>query len=326
MTRSDQPAGSGFCNTSNRAGRPVFASAVYLLFVFGCGLALAPWVYWAVQEMGRRSAAWQDLAAYPFNRYITRCMMAMAVIGLWPYLRALGIRSAADAGLRGKTGDIARGFVSGCAAIAVFAVVANLLGGRIIVHHTSAEWLHHFRNAALAAIAAGFLEELVFRGALFRAVRCKFSFVGAAIASATVYALVHFFARPENLSKVHWYSGFVVLGQMLDGFRQFHTFIPAFPNVLVIGLFLALAYERTGAIFFGIGLHAALIFMSKTVRFASDVPRGASEWFWGSNKVVDGWFAFIILIALYLALFGLLKQRTTYEPERARRGPDQSRR
>src|SRR3954471_8866448 len=83
-----------------RTTRPLIITGLYLLFVFGIGLLIAPWVFWGVQEMGRRNSGWQGLAEYPFNRYITRCLMGIALVALWPYLRASGIRTAADAGLR----------------------------------------------------------------------------------------------------------------------------------------------------------------------------------------------------------------------------------
>ena len=247
--------------------------------------------------------------------------MAMAIVGLWPYLRSVGIRTVADAGLRSHRSlrDLGWGFLAGVLSILIFAASATLLGARIPNDHNLAEWIRHFQNALLAAVAAGFLEEIVFRGALFRSFRCRFSFASAAFFSSAIYALVDFFTRPENVPAVHWYSGFVVLGQMLEGVRNVRTFIPAFPNLLVLGLALALAYERTGAIFFGIGLHASIIFASKTVRFASEVPPDANPWFWGSNKVIDGWFAFIVIFGLYLALGLWLKKEKGHEHQRAAR-------
>ena len=35
-----------------RTTRPLIVTGLYLLFVFGIGLLIAPWVYWGVQEMG----------------------------------------------------------------------------------------------------------------------------------------------------------------------------------------------------------------------------------------------------------------------------------
>jgi membrane protease YdiL (CAAX protease family) len=237
--------------------------------------------------------------------------MAFAVIGLWPFLKALKVRTLAEAGLHSKQWgkNLLLGFLCGAGALVLFGAVSVLLGGREFVQHSPAEWVRHFINATLAAVAAGFLEELVFRGGLFGGLRQSYSFCFAAGLSSFIYALVHFLSRPGSPAETHWYSGLLILGQMFDGFSRFQNFVPGFFNLFLLGMILSLAFERTGAILFGVGLHAAVIFMSKTVRFATDVILGANSWFWGTNKVIDGWFAFLVLLLLYVFVRAVVKTR-----------------
>lgn len=175
---------------------------LYLASVFGGGALLSPWIYWGVQGLHPQSGILHLIAQYPVQRFATRCIELLAVLFLWPYLRALGVRNLSDAGLRSRARNGAReigaGFGIGTAAILVFGLLALLIGGRAMRPHSGAEWLLHFRNAALAGVAVGFLEELVFRGAVFTAFRRGNSFALAALASSAIYALVHFLGRAEE--------------------------------------------------------------------------------------------------------------------------------
>ncbi|MGH7991307.1 MAG: hypothetical protein ACREDS_14100, partial [Limisphaerales bacterium] len=78
---------------------------------------------------------------------------------------------------------------------------------------------------------------------------------------------------------------------------------------------LGLAYQRTGNLFFSIGLHAGWIFWLKTYgAFTVAAPRTAI-WFWGGGKMIDGWLAFFVL-AFTLFIFKFLppgEKRTPFQ-------------
>jgi hypothetical protein len=81
--------------------------------------------------------------------------------------------------------------------------------------------------------------------------------------------------------------------------------VPGFFNLALAGALLGLAYQRTGNLYFSIGLHAGWIFWLKSYGAFTAAAPGASEWFWGTSKMIDGWLAFFVL-ALMLALFKFL--------------------
>ena len=88
---------------------------------------------------------------------------------------------------------------------------------------------------------------------------------------------------------------------MLGGFLDFYALVPGFFSLTLVGVLLGLAYQRTGNLYFSIGLHAGWIFWLKIFgAFTADVPHTAA-WFWGTGKMIDGWLAFFVL-ALTLAV------------------------
>jgi membrane protease YdiL (CAAX protease family) len=71
---------------------------------------------------------------------------------------------------------------------------------------------------------------------------------------------------------------------------------------------LGLAYQRTGNLYFSIGLHVGWIFWVKAYGVIT-VGVGAESAFWGSGNLVDGWLALLILVATLLVLPRLLQNQ-----------------
>jgi membrane protease YdiL (CAAX protease family) len=280
------------------AMRPPVAMAIYLLAVFMGAALIAPWFYLSSHWLGETLHA-TGITRHPFHRYVSRSLMAFAIIGLFPFLRSLQLRSWGAVGIRKspKTGfDLGCGLFLGFSLLGIVALAACLSGARVFdLHQHTGEILKHLLNASLAAIFASILEELLFRGVLFGGLRKRLAFWSAALLSAAVYALVHFFERPASPAQIDWASGFVVLGRMLEGFNHFEKLVPGFFNLALLGCILALAYERSKTLYFSIGLHTGLIFWVKTYSFFTSSPAGTSNSFWGSGKLVDGWVSTIAL-------------------------------
>src|SRR5580704_17993447 len=69
--------------------RPTLALLAYVCAVFIGGALLAPWLYW----LAGRVAPGSQLAAKPFHRYLDRSLLGIALVGIWPLLRGLDLRS-----------------------------------------------------------------------------------------------------------------------------------------------------------------------------------------------------------------------------------------
>jgi CAAX protease family protein len=286
-----------------RAMRPFRALVIYIIVVFLGGALLAPWLYWLVQAV---PGGIPKLAHEPFHRFVNRSMLLLALAGLWPLLRQLGARSVGGLGLvkpKGQWQKLFAGFLLGFISLAVLAVLALAGGGRLFQENLLfSKVIKTLSTAALTAVTVAVLEEILFRGGIFGGLRRVFHWRWALAVSSAIYAIVHFLARTGDPQTVVWNSGFGQLALMLAGFTDWHALIPGFFNLTLAGALLALAYQRTGNLYFSIGLHAGWIFWLRSYGMLTvDAPK-ANHWLWGSDHMIDGWLALVVL-AFTLAVF-----------------------
>jgi membrane protease YdiL (CAAX protease family) len=119
--------------------------------------------------------------------------------------------------------------------------------------------------------------------------------------SSMIYAIVHFPHRTEVLSEVSWYTGLVVLPEVMRGFIDLQHIIPGFLFLTVAGIIFGLAYQWTGALYSSMGLHAGAIVVIKLYGSLSR-PTDAEPLLWGTDKLTDGWLP-LVYILLLLVVF-----------------------
>ena len=291
--------------------RPLRSWLIFLCLVFLGGALLAPWLYWLAQSV---SSTLPRLANQPFHRFVDRALLGLALLGLWPLLRSLGARSWRDVGIvnpSGQWGKLAGGFGLGFGSLAGVAVAVLLAGGRHFEATLSpGELGKKVLGAAGTAVIVSVLEEILFRGALFGSLRKAWDWKFALIVSGMVYAIAHFFARAEAVGPITWTSGLQLLPQLLRGFGNLQMLVPGFFNLTLAGVILGLAYQRTGNLYFSIGLHAGWIFWLKSYGFLTTETSGANPWFWGTPKMIDGWLAMVALAAGLIVLLRLPLQNS----------------
>ena len=204
---------------------------------------------------------------------------------------------------RGQFNKLFGGLLLGFISLAVVAGMAIVCGNRVFIQIADAQKVAAIIfNAIGTAMIVAVLEEILFRGGLFGGLRKILYWPFALIASSGIYALAHFLQRAEFTGAVTWTSGLVLLPRMLGGFTDFHAFVPAFFNLTLAGILLGLAYQRTGNLYFSIGLHGGWIFWLKTYGALTVGASRAGMWFWGTGKMIDGWLAFIVLVAMFAVL------------------------
>jgi hypothetical protein len=294
--------------------RPIRALVIYLVVVFIGGALLAPWLYWLAQT----SSHWfPKIAGAPFRRFVDRSLLLLALGGLWPLMRSLGATSWREAGLVPPSGQWKKftgGLLLGFASLAIVAGIALGSGNRIFLHGLTAHKIvGTLFNAIATAASVATLEEILFRGGIFGGLRRIFYWPLALMVSSLVYALVHFLQRTDWPGAVAWNSGLILLPRMLGGFVDFYTLVPGFFSLTLAGILLGLAYQRTGNLYFSIGLHAGWIFWLKAYGAFTTNPPHAVTWFWGTGKMVDGWLALWVLL-FTLIIFRFLPLRPTREP------------
>jgi len=318
----DYPLGHTRGESYRSPMRPVRSLLFYAGGVFLGGALLAPWLWKAVQTLAVQLPAFQNLAAYPFHLYVNRSLLGLALIGLWPLLRSLGVSACRDVGLVNPDGqgrNFSYGFALGFASLAAVALVVLAAGARELnSDELTGRWLEKISGAALTAGVVAVLEEVLFRGAIFGALRKAFRWRTAALISSVIYALVHFFSHPPSPSEIRWNSGLSVLPTMLSGFVEVEKVVPGFLNLALAGVLLALAYQHTGNLYFSIGLHAGWIFWLKSYGFLTREAANANAWFWGTDKLINGWLALTGLAFVALLLLKRRRGATIAEIEPAR--------
>jgi membrane protease YdiL (CAAX protease family) len=293
--------------------RPIRSLLIFTVVVFLGGALLAPWLFWLVQSVAPNS----HLAHNPFHRYVNRALLAFALIGIWPLVRSLGAKSWRDVGIVKFTGQgrlLLNGALLGFGSLACAAVIGLVAHGRQFDSEiTAARLAGKLAGALGTAIIVAVLEELLFRGAIFGALRKVMDWRGALVISAMVYAIVHFMQSADIQGPIAWYSGLAVLPRMLAGFGDLSVVIPGFFNLTLAGIMLGLAYQRTGNLYFSIGLHAGWIFWLKFYGTVTKSVTGANEWLWGTQKLIDGWMALGVLL-LALGVLNILVPAKPKEP------------
>lgn len=283
-------------NNSLTQARPVRSMAIFVVFVFLGGALLAPWLYQLVQLVAPGS----HLASNPFHRYLDRSLLALALVGIWPLMRGLGAVSWPDVGLvnaKGQWNRLEAGFALGFGSLACVAAIVFMAHGRQFNADMTAGKLAGKLGGAIAtAVAVAVLEELLFRGAIFGGLRRIWDWRVALLVSSMIYAVVHFFGRADLPGPVNWFSGLELLPRMLAGFGNMKVVIPGFFNLTLAGISLGLAYQRTGNLYFSIGLHGGWIFWLKSYEAVTAPLGGANVWLLGTEKLTDGWLALPVLL------------------------------
>ena len=294
------------------------ALGIYLVAVFAGAALIAPHLWSLVQSLAAGSPAWEGLARQPFHRYVNRCLLVLALGGLWPLVKALRLGSWQAAGFSGRNHlgrELRAGLLAGWLSLFLVAVVAVAAGARVVnPDPTLARWLGRIGGALATAAVVSVLEESLFRGAVFSALRRAGGFASAAGISSGIYALVHFFARPAPPPAVDWLTGFATLGAMLRGFLHFRELVPGLLNLALAGWMLAWARERTGRLWMSIGLHAGWIFWLKLYGFGTREVPGSQPWLWGGGKLIDGWVALAVLASVAVLLPRLIPRPTPASP------------
>ncbi len=298
-------------DTAIPRANPVLALVVYLGVVFVGGALLAPWLHWTVSHLAPASS----LATKPFHRYLDRSLMALAIAGIWPLLRTLEVkaplallRPAATGPLRRLAGGLAVGILSlGLVAVVALAAHARSAG----FNGSFGRLAGKLAGAVGTAAAVALLEEFLFRGAIYTAIRRVWNWQFAVVISSIVFAVPHFLAKTELTGPVTWHSGLDLLPQMFSKMADPRQAIPALPGLVLVGIILAVAVQRSGDLYFSMGLHAGWVFCLKMYGNFTATLQTPTPSLWGTENIIDGWLGFGVLLVVLLLLVPLTPARRT---------------
>lgn len=133
----------------------------------------------------------------------------------------------------------------------------------------------------MSGISVALLEETVMRGAMHTAIERESGPWIAALLTAPLFAVLHFFAKtriaPED---VGWGSGFDLLVRSFSPLSHPSLVFDSFLAWLVVGLILSLTRILTGNIAVAIGLHAGWVVALRMLQEATTSGEAARDSFW----------------------------------------------
>jgi membrane protease YdiL (CAAX protease family) len=280
----------------------------YLCAVLLCGGLLAPPLYWAAHALADAGVL-VVLRKYAFQKFFNRAVLVAGVALFWPFLRWLGLRGWRPPVFRRDPlwkGRLWVGVGLGAGAMGLLGVALRWTG------------VYAFKGlpegSAVAAVlgsavAVGLLEEVLFRGALAGLLLRGMGRVGARWWSSGLFALVHFL-KPDpaaQIPEVRWFSGFELVPHAFHQFAKPLLLLGGFGTLLVLGLVLGMAANRTGSLWMSIGFHAGLV-LAKGIFLKSH--RLVAEWQpWAGPELQVG-----LLPVCALLLAGALVWRVTPAP------------
>jgi membrane protease YdiL (CAAX protease family) len=308
--------------SSPSAGRALLVLIVYFAAVFLGGALIAPWIHRAVGALARVVPALETLSDYSFRRYVHRSILGLALLGLWPYARALGVRCWRELGVVGPRGHgrvFAAGLAVGVGGIAIGTLIVFGAGARTLAADLTVGRLAGIVGAGIvSALVVALIEEVLFRGVLFGALRRAVDWRWALLVTSAIYAIVHFFGSPRAELPVTWTSGLAILPSMLAGFVNLAELVPAAITLTVAGVVLGLSFQRLGHLWFATGLHAGWVLWVRSYSFLTRAVPDVDTRFWGGDIMIDGWLALVVmsltLVAVLLWLPGGSRELSSPAP------------
>ena len=284
-------------------------TGTFFLYLFAC-LVLGALLTYPVMQTG-----WVD---HDPHRVMGRLAEVFILIGLWPFLKAMGLQD------RGSLGygvprhlflhALWRGWVGGMAILLILALTLLLLEIRVPDPH-GGDWLSGLARRSLQALIAGlligFLEETFVRGALYAAVRRRGGRASAVFWTSLLYALLHFM-KPHALPSgvpMDWAGALQMFIHVFTGVLQWKH-LDSMAALLLVGVLLGLVRERTGHIGWCVGLHAGWVFVIQVSRYLTDGNETSPHaWLVGNYDGVIGWLAGVWVGLLALAFWLLSRPR-----------------
>ena len=279
--------------------RPFSALSCYIIWIFAGGALLAPWAFKLLNLLAEQSGLFASWSGVPFHRVLNCCLMVMALAGLVPFVRRLGVRSSSEIGLLFPPGglwDFAKCLLIGIGSIAVVIGVAVVGEGRSLVAGMgSMEWGPLLGKAAAGAFSVALVEELLFRGALLSGFRRTFGWFPALALSSLIYSAVHFLSAARWPGPVTWTSGFELLPTVAVGFTDSRLVMPSFLTLALAGLALGFVYQRQRHLWGCVALNAGWGLAIRLEAPLAPISDRSNLRIWGTDKVSDGWIGAAVL-------------------------------
>jgi membrane protease YdiL (CAAX protease family) len=267
-------------------------------------------------------------APWPFHRIANRVTLLVLVLLLVLFCRRLRLTTRTDLGFGLPVRRLLRvALLFGLIGVVTAALGATFLLGAHLRAWTDpaqlthpAVWARWLLAGLASGIAVALIEETVMRGALHTAIERESGPMAAALLTAALFALLHFYARtriaPEEVGPG---SGFLLLATFFSPWGEPQRVADAVLGWLAIGLVLSLTRIWTGNIAAALGLHAGWVLVLRVLQLGTGSVTGSAYAGWVGRY--DGLLGYWLLPWSALVLLGLWLLRDRWVPyARATRG------
>jgi membrane protease YdiL (CAAX protease family) len=278
---------------------------------------LSPWAAAAWEQFISGRAGWEEFH-YPFSRIFDRFFMISGIILFFVFRPLLEIGPVARLGLAPRTHaarDLALGAGLALASMAGLVVVMSLTGVFTPFFRLAlSESLSRCGEALLAAVGAGLVEEIFFRGIIFKGLRDDLGPFRGYLFAGLLFSAIHF-VQPASDAVLREMDAWAGVRHVVHSFHPFltpTTLLPGLFGLFLIGVILSYAFARTGTLYLSIGLHGGWIFSLKTMRVFGDFRRADLGWVFGSTdpKIVSGVVTWVGLLLVALAVHWFTRNRS----------------
>ena len=294
---------------------------IFVLLVLALTAVASPWAATAWDLMsGAQAVARED--RIPFSRIFDRFFMISGVLLFFAYRPLLKIESPSQLGLTPRARaahDIAIGLCLALGSMLLLGLIMSLAEVyKPFFRLSLSESLEQCAKALLTAFTVGFLEEIFFRGIIFRGLLEDWKPLPAFVVANLFYSALHFVKPAEEyfLSGIDPWAGFRHLFSTFAPFLEPAQIAPGILGLFLIGIVLTYAFVRTGTLYLSIGLHAGWIISIKTVRVFGDYTRESLGWLFGSTdpKIVSGVMTWAGVILVGVAVHWITRKRVGLAP------------
>ena len=295
---------------------------IFLLLVLLLTSLLSPWVAALWNSIIEANPEWRE-HRYSFSKIFNRLFMALAAISFLMFRSYLKIGSLAQLGLTPADQsyhDLVKGFLLALSSLIVLALAMALSEVFTPYFRLSLSVaLERSVKALLTAMTVGLLEEIFFRGILFKGLLQDLGLKPAFFLASLFYSAIHFI-KPAEAASLDGFDPWAGIDHLIRSFQSLLAPVALFPGLLglfLIGAVLSYAFLRTGSLYLSIGLHAGWIFGLKTIRVYGDYRREDLGWLFGSSepKLVSGVAGWIGILVVGAIIHYLTRTSSTFPPQ-----------
>jgi membrane protease YdiL (CAAX protease family) len=290
---------------------------IFLLLVLGLTCVISPWMA-AGADWYFDNFSDPQIERYPFSRIFNRAFMISGIILFFFSRHYLQIGNLSQLGLPklpSASTDLVVGWAIAVGSMIALGFAMSIAGVFTPYFRLSlAQSASRCAEALFSGLFAGLLEEIFFRGILFKGLLEDGKPFRAFVFANLFYSAVHFVKPGERyfINDFELLAGFRHLLSTFAPFLDPQSLLPGLFGLFIIGLVLSYAYTRTATLYLAIGLHAGWIFGQKTIRVFGNYKTAELGWVFGSTdpKIVSGVAAWIGLILVAVVIHIVTRKRT----------------